>query len=308
MRAMHEALRARCGVLRHRGHARRVCCGHPAYTSAMDLAVNAADLPTTAFIGGGHMASALIGGLRAAGMPAERIVVLDTDADARARLRASFGVGTRKAADAGLANAGIVVWAVKPQSFEAAAAACGGLFVHALQVSVMAGVRCAALTRATGSRRVVRVMPNTPALIGQGIAGLWAPSEVNEDERAQAEALLRATGALRWFEREADLDAVTALSGSGPAYVFYFIEAMQQAAQEMGLSAEAGRALAQATFTGAAELARRSPLEPAALRAQVTSKGGTTQAALEALESAGAKAAFVRALHAARQRAEELGR
>jgi hypothetical protein len=159
----------------------------------------------------------------------------------------------------------------------------------------MAGIRSSDIAAASGSARVVRAMPNTPALIGRGIAGLYARPGVTEQERAAVEGLLAPTGALLWVDHEADLDAVTALSGSGPAYVFYVLEAMMQAATAMGLSAEQGRALALATFDGATELARRSSETPETLRAQVTSKGGTTFAAISALEAAGVKSAFVAA-------------
>jgi len=154
---------------------------------------------------------------------------------------------------------------------------------------------------------VVRAMPNTPALIGQGIAGLYARAAVTVDEKSQVEAVLAPTGRTLWVAREEDLDAVTALSGSGPAYVFYFVEAMVQAAQEMGLSAEQGKQLALATFAGATSLAVASTDSPEVLRERVTSKGGTTHAALTSLEASGVKAAFIKALHAARQRARELG-
>jgi pyrroline-5-carboxylate reductase len=150
-------------------------------------------------------------------------------------------------------------------------------------------------------------MPNTPALIGRGIAGLFARAAATPADMALVEEVLAPTGALLWVEREADLDAVTALSGSGPAYVFYFVEAMIEAAREMGLSAEQGRRLALATFAGATELAARSSEAPEVLRERVTSKGGTTYAALTSLEADAVKAAFVKALHAARRRAEELG-
>ncbi len=172
----------------------------------------------------------------------------------------------------------------------------------------MAGIRSEVVVAATGSARVVRAMPNTPALIGQGIAGLYARAAVTEDDRAQVEAVLAPTGSLLWVPQEADLDAVTALSGSGLAYVFYFIEAMMQAGAEMGLSPAEARRLAQETFAGAAALAGQSSEPPEVLRERVTSKGGTTYAALTSLQDSGVKAAFVRALHAARNRAEELGR
>jgi pyrroline-5-carboxylate reductase len=263
---------------------------------------------SVAFIGGGNMASALIGGLLRAGRAAQDIVIVEPFEAQRARLAAQFGVQAQASADARLAAAGLVVWAVKPQVFADAASPCAPHVSAALQVSVMAGVRSEAIVRASGSARVVRSMPNTPALIGQGIAGLYARPEVSATERALVEALFAPTGQVIWVDREDDLDAVTALSGSGPAYVFFFIEAMVQAAVDMGLSAEHGRQLAQATFAGAATLAQQSPLSPTALREQVTSKGGTTQAAITALQEQGVGAAFVKALLAARDRAAELGR
>lgn len=260
-----------------------------------------------AFVGGGNMARALIGGLLRAGWPATSLIVVEPGHAQRAGLAQDFGIAPQEAADERLAAAATVVWAVKPQLFAQAAAPCAPFVAQALQLSVMAGIRSSAISAATGSARVVRAMPNTPALIGRGIAGLYARPGVTDPERADVEALLAPTGALLWVDREADLDAVTALSGSGPAYVFYVLEAMMQAATTMGLSAEQGRALALATLDGATELARRSPESPETLRAQVTSKGGTTFAAISALEAAGVKAAFVGALQAAQSRAHELG-
>lgn len=261
-----------------------------------------------AFVGGGHMAAALIGGLRRAGWPAAAILVVEPAPAQREKLAQDFGVQAQGAADARLATAASVVWAVKPQLFIEAAAPCAPFVGDALQVSVMAGVRTATLVRASGSARVVRSMPNTPALIGRGIAGLYALPAVTAAQRAEVEALFAPTGQTLWVACEDDLDAVTALSGSGPAYVFYVLEAMIQAGTEMGLPAAQARQLALATFDGAAALAAQSPLPAEALREQVTSKGGTTHAALAALEASGVKAAFVRALHAARERAVELGR
>jgi pyrroline-5-carboxylate reductase len=172
---------------------------------------------------------------------------------------------------------------------------------------VMAGIRSDAIATATGAARVVRSMPNTPALIGEGIAGLFARPAVTASDRAEVEAVMAPTGRLLWVAREEDLDAVTALSGSGPAYVFYFVEAMMQAAREMGLSEAQGKALALATFAGAASLAQASDEPPSVLRERVTSKGGTTHAALMSLEASGVKAAFIAALKAAQLRARELG-
>ena len=262
---------------------------------------------TLAFIGGGNMASAIVGGLIKAGRPAASLIVVDPGAAQRERLQSEFGVRTLAAADATLAEAATLVWAVKPQYFREAAAPCAAHVGGALHLSVMAGIRSDALVRATGSERVVRAMPNTPALIGQGIAGLVASAAVSPAERADCEAVLAPTGRTLWVAREADLDAVTALSGSGPAYVFYVVEAMMQAAVEMGLSAAQGKQLALATFTGSAALASASDDPPELLRERVTSKGGTTFAALSSLEASGVKAAFVMALKAAQQRARELG-
>jgi pyrroline-5-carboxylate reductase len=266
---------------------------------------------TIAFIGGGNMASALIGGLVKAGRHPSTLRVVDPVDSQRAKLAADFGVATQPASDAALADAALVVWAVKPQLFAAAAAPAAAHVGGALQLSVMAGIRSAAIARAIGvplaSARIVRSMPNTPALIGKGIAGLFATAAVTDSERALVEQVLAPTGQTLWVDREADLDAVTALSGSGPAYVFYVVEAMVAAAQAMGLSAEQGLRLALATCDGATALALQSGEAPAVLRERVTSKGGTTYAALQSLEASGVKAAFVTALQAAQRRAQELG-
>lgn len=264
-------------------------------------------MKTIAFIGGGNMASAIVGGLVRSGRDAASILVIDPGDAPRARLESEFGVRTLGAAGAALADAEMVVWAVKPQFFQAAVAPCAPHAGQALHLSVMAGIRSEAIARASGAARVVRAMPNTPALIGQGIAGLYAREAVTAADRAQVEAVLAPTGRTLWVAREEDLDAVTALSGSGPAYVFYFVEAMMQAAVEMGLSAMQGRELALATFAGATALAQASNDAPDLLRERVTSKGGTTHAAITSLDAAGVKPAFVAALKAARQRARELG-
>ncbi len=264
-------------------------------------------MKTIAFIGGGNMASAIVGGLIRSGREAASILVIDPGDAARAKLQADFGVATLAAADPALASAETVVWAVKPQFFQAAAAPCAAHVGQALHLSVMAGIRTEAIARASGAARIVRAMPNTPALIGQGIAGLFAREAVTAADRARVEAVLAPTGRTLWVAREVDLDAVTALSGSGPAYVFYFVEAMMQGAVEMGLSAEQGRMLALATWAGATALGEASSDAPELLRERVTSKGGTTQAAISALDAAGVKPAFVAALKAAQQRARELG-
>jgi pyrroline-5-carboxylate reductase len=263
--------------------------------------------PRLAFIGGGNMAGAIVGGLVGAGHPRDRIVVVEPHPPQAEAVRARFGVRVEAAAGDALAGAQIVVWAVKPQVFAEAAAPCAPFVGGALQLSVMAGIRSDAIARATAAERVVRAMPNTPALIGQGMTGLYARPAVSAADRAAIEAVIAPTGESLWVDAEPALDAVTAVSGSGPAYVFFFVEAMVQAAAEMGLTPAQGRRLALATFQGATALARASddPLET--LRARVTSKGGTTHAAIASMEGAGVKDAIVQALHAARRRAEELG-
>ncbi|MFG6447773.1 pyrroline-5-carboxylate reductase [Roseateles sp. BYS180W] len=260
-----------------------------------------------AFIGGGNMASAIIGGLLRAGHAAHEMVVVEPLAAQRQKLQAELGVQAQAAAGPELATASLVVWAVKPQMFAEAAAPCAAHVGGALQLSVMAGIGSEAIARASTSERVVRSMPNTPALIGQGITGLFARAAVSAADKSRIETVLAPTGRTLWVAQEADLDAVTALSGSGPAYFFYVLEAMIEAAQAMGLSAEQGRELALHTCAGAAALAQQSEVSVAELRQRVTSKGGTTQAALDSLAADEVAAAVQRAVRAAQQRARELG-
>ena len=261
-----------------------------------------------AFIGGGNMASAIIGGLRRQGVAAERIDVVEPFEASRDALRAAHGIEAHAAAGDFLARAGLIVWAVKPQSFRDAAAPVAPHAAQALHLSVMAGIRASDLATQGGSPRVVRCMPNTPALVGKGMTGLFASAAASAPDRALAESVIRTTGDALWVEREEQLDAVTALSGSGPAYVFYFLEAMERAGTQMGLTAEQARRLAVGTFAGGSALAADSPETLlATLRERVTSKGGTTYAALTRLDQAGVQDAFVGALHAAAVRAKELG-
>jgi pyrroline-5-carboxylate reductase len=261
-----------------------------------------------AFVGGGNMASAMLGGLLRAGMTPDQFIVIEPYEPQRDKLAAQFGLRALAAGDAGLAAATTVVWAVKPQLFSEAAAPLKAWVGQALQFSVMAGITTASLQNATGSERIVRAMPNTPALIGQGIAGLYARPAVSADERATVERLLAPTGQTLWVDREDDLDAVTALSGSGPAYFFFVVEAMMAAAQDMGLSAEQGRRLALATCAGAAALGLASDESPTVLRERVTSKGGTTYAAITSLQADAVAESFRRAVLAAQKRAAELGK
>jgi len=260
-----------------------------------------------AFIGGGNMASAIIGGLLKRGLPASQIQVVEPFAEQRVKLAQQFGVSVSEQADASLARASLVVWAVKPQTFKEAAAQTRAHTANALHLSVAAGIRSNSIAAWLGTERVVRAMPNTPALIGQGMTALFARPAASAADRLAVERVIQTTGDFLWLDQEAQLDAVTALSGSGPAYVFYFIEAMIQAGTDMGLSREQAHQLAIGTFTGASALAQGSDESPEVLRARVTSKGGTTYAALTSMEQDGVKPQFIRAMQAARQRASELG-
>ena len=260
------------------------------------------------FIGGGNMARALIGGQVARGQAAAEFLAIDPSEAARARLTAATGAATAGAVDERLGQAGIVVLAVKPQQMRAAARALSPYLDGQLVLSIAAGIRVPDLARWLGGyRRIVRAMPNTPALINAGISGLYADPAVDAAGRAAAQGVLEAAGEVLWFEHEDALDAVTAVSGSGPAYVFYFLEALQVAATELGLPPEAARRLAYATFSGAMRLAEQSDNEAASLRQQVTSKGGTTERALATLETAHLAEHFRRAVAAAAERAREMG-
>ena len=263
--------------------------------------------PHIAFIGGGNMASALIGGLLKRGLTSSQIQVVEPFSEQRAKLVQQFQVEVSETPGASLNRATLVVWAVKPQTFREAAEQSRAHTANALHLSVAAGIRSDTIANWLGTERVVRAMPNTPALIGQGMTALFARPGVQDPERQRIEQVLSATGELLWVEQETQLDAVTALSGSGPAYVFYFLEAMVQAGVDMGLQRAQAHRLAVGTFAGASELARRSHEPPAVLRERVTSKGGTTYAALQSLERDGVQQHFARALEAARQRAHELG-
>ena len=260
-----------------------------------------------AFIGGGNMASAIIGGLVKLGLAPGQIEVVEPFADARARLQQQFGVAAQEHAGPSLASAATVVWAVKPQTFKEAAAQARAHVQRALHLSVAAGIRSDSMAAWLATQRIVRSMPNTPALVGKGMTALFARAAVSADDKQQVERIVATTGEYLWVQQEQHLDAVTALSGSGPAYVFYFLEAMTQAGAEMGLDAEQARRLAVGTFAGASELARASSEPLQLLRERVTSKGGTTYAALTSLEQDNVKSSFVKALHAACKRAEELG-
>ena len=259
------------------------------------------------FIGGGNMAAAIIGGLIASGTQPTDIEVVEINADARAQLSARFGVVTHTDLSQARLHP-LVVLAVKPQTLPEVAAALAAHLSGHLVISIVAGVRVADLARWLGGhRRIVRTMPNTPALVQAGITGLYAPPDVDQDARSQAETVLRAVGGVVWVEDESRLDAVTAVSGSGPAYVFYFIESLEAAAVAQGLPAATARQLALQTFFGAAKLALESGEEPAVLRQRVTSKGGTTERGIAALDAAAVKQGIAQAVEAASLRSAELG-
>jgi pyrroline-5-carboxylate reductase len=262
-----------------------------------------------AFLGGGNMAAALLSGLQRdpASAPAQTWVV-EPDARRRAELETTFGVVALAEPGAALAAADLTVLAVKPQHARAACAqfAAATPVADRLVLSIAAGIRIRDLARWLPGARLVRAMPNTPALIGAGITGLAAAAAVTPAERALATRVVEACGQALWFD-EAMLDAVTAVSGSGPAYVFYFIEALQRAAEDLGVLPTAARALALATFTGASRLAAESGEAPGLLRERVTSKGGTTAAALAVLANHGVADQLLDAVRAAQRRAVELG-
>lgn len=259
-----------------------------------------------AFLGGGNMATALIGGLVARGTDARSIAVVEVSAAARERLGARYPVHIATAPDAALQRAEVLVLAVKPQDARAALASIS--IGRQLVISIAAGLTLDALSRWLGGhRKLVRCMPNTPALIGAGIAGLYALPEVSAQERAAAQSILAAVGEVVWVEEERLLDPVTAVSASGPAYVFWFIEQLAATAEKLGLSRDTSMKLALHTVLGAAKLAASSGDPPATLRRNVTSTGGTTEAALKVFDEEKLAERFVRAVEAASRRATELG-
>jgi pyrroline-5-carboxylate reductase len=264
------------------------------------------------FLGGGNMASALIGGLKKQGFSMAGIQVVEPVAEARERLAATFGVRCAESVDAAAMHCDSLVLSVKPQVMKEALAPVVGHLSGQLVISIAAGLRMADIGRWLGGpqgayRRLVRTMPNTPALIGAGITGLYADPSVDREGREMAEKILGAVGTTLWIADEAKMDAVTAVSGSGPAYVFYFIEALEAAAVGLGFDAPAARQLAVETFVGAARLAEASSEPVAVLRQRVTSKGGTTEAALNSFAADAIAAAIARGVRAAESRGRELG-
>lgn len=260
------------------------------------------------FIGGGNMASALIAGLTKKDWRADAIHVVEIDPEARQRLARDLKVRVHADAADALAASDCVVLAVKPQQLQGVARELAPHLRDHLVISIAAGIRLVDLSRwLRGHARLVRAMPNTPALALAGVTGLYAPPSMSVGDRAIASRILGVAGLTLWVDREDEMDAVTAVSGSGPAYVFYFIEALQEAARDLGLDRAAARTLALETFSGAVKLAVESAETVEKLRERVTSKGGTTERAIEELDRQRVKTAIARAASAAAQRSRELG-
>ena len=261
------------------------------------------------FIGGGNMARSLIGGLVADGLSANNIHVLDTQKAVLQTLKQTFAVQVHEDLATAVASANVIVLAVKPQQMQEVVKSLATVWpANALLISIAAGIRLADLGRwLQKDAAIVRAMPNTPSLVQAGATALFANDNVKEQQREQAEAILRAVGLALWLDSETKMDAVTALSGSGPAYFFLVMEAMENAAIELGLPQETARLLCLETAFGAAKMALESDLPAATLRQQVTSPGGTTERAIHELEDGGLHGLFENALVAAALRARELG-
>jgi pyrroline-5-carboxylate reductase len=267
--------------------------------------------PTIAFIGSGNMAAALIGGLITDGTPAERLLATDPDPARRDALAAQAGIHTLEDNAEAVARAEVVVLAVKPQVLgEVARDLAESIQQHRpLVISIAAGIRSNTLQRWLGGDvALVRSMPNTPAMLQTGATALFATPEVNETQREQAESVMRAVGLVQWVDDESLMDAVTALSGSGPAYFFLLMEAMEHAGERLGLPADTARLLTLQTALGAARMAIESSENPAELRRRVTSPGGTTEQAIRRFEEEDLEGIVMRALTAARDRSIELSR
>ena len=257
------------------------------------------------------MARSLIGGLVATGMSNKDISVSEPKADLRERLTEDFGVNTLEENAPAIMGANVIVLAVKPQILQEVLTPLGSLVAEArpLLISVAAGVSCSSIERWVGSQpALIRVMPNTPALIGAGISALYANSNVSDDQRALAEKIVIAVGKTVWIEEESLMDTVTAVSGSGPAYFFYMMQAIIDAAVREGLDAETARLLSLETALGAARLAIESTENPDILQKQVTSPGGTTEAAIQVLNDYGVHNTLQKAVSAARARGNELAK
>ena len=260
------------------------------------------------FLGGGNMASALIGGMLNTGFPVSDIAVIEIGAESRERLERKYGIRCYAEAESSALNCDVLLLAVKPQQMRDACASLQKHLRQQLVISIAAGLRLADLSRWLGGYdKLVRTMPNTPAMIGSGVTGLFALPSVSEAERLGTERVLQAVGSTLWVTDEAHIDAVTAISGSGPAYVFLFIEALEQAALDLGFTTRQARQLAIETVLGAAKLAAQSDELASVLRERVTSKGGTTEAALHIMDERGVKDGIIAGALAAYARSGELG-
>ncbi len=264
-----------------------------------------------AFIGGGNMARSLIGGMIATGISNQNISVAEPKADLREKLIKNFGVNTLEENASAVMGANVIVLAVKPQILQEVVTPLGSLLTEArpLLISVAAGVTCSSIERwVGGDPALIRVMPNTPALIGAGISALYANNNVSDGQGTLAEKIMAAVGKTVWIEEETLMDAVTAVSGSGPAYFFYIMQAIHDAAVREGLDTETARLLSLETALGAARLALASTEDPGNLQAQVTSPGGTTEAAIKVLNDSGVRDTLQQAVSAARARGGELAK
>ena len=259
------------------------------------------------------MAASLIGGLRAKGLDAAQIRASDPGEETRARVSAEHGIEMFADNAQAIEGVDVIVLAVKPQAMKTVCETIRpSLKPNQLVVSIAAGITCASMNNWLGAQPIVRCMPNTPALLRQGVSGLFATSEVSAAQRQQAEELLSAVGVALWLDEEQQLDAVTAVSGSGPAYFFLLIEAMTAAGVKLGLPADIAAQLTVQTALGAAHMAVASDVDAAELRRRVTSPAGTTEAAIKSFQAGGFEALVEKALGAAAHRsaemAEQLGR
>lgn len=262
------------------------------------------------FIGGGNMASCLIGGMLANGFSKADILVSEPNLDSRQRIEATHGICTTADNNAAASEADIIVLAVKPQVMAAVAAPLASSAAHnPIVVSIAAGIPVSALENWMGSHlTIVRAMPNTPAMVQAGATGLFVSKALNDNQQTTIESIFNAVGYACWVSKEANIDAVTAVSGSGPAYFFLIYEAMQKVGQELGLDAKTSAQLTLNTALGAAKLALHSDQEPQELRKQVTSPGGTTQAAIESFQAQDLEDVFRSAMSSALKRAEEMSK
>lgn len=260
-----------------------------------------------AFIGAGNMAASLIGGLRAKGLEASQIRASDPGEQTRAKVTAEHGIQVFADNAEAIEGVDVIVLAVKPQAMKAVCQALRpSLKPQQLVVSIAAGITCSSMNNWLGAQPIVRCMPNTPALLRQGVSGLYATAEVSAQQRQQAEELLCAVGIALWLDQEQQLDAVTAVSGSGPAYFFLLIEAMTAAGEKLGLPRETAAQLTLQTALGAAHMAVSSDVDAAELRRRVTSPAGTTEAAIKSFQAGGFEALVEKALGAAAHRSAEM--